>query len=75
MLPPLADITLPGGSQIGQRTRAPWRADCAGPKHFSGHSALRSHLNARAEKETALFDDLARGFLPVSTVSTRPNRY
>ena len=34
MLPPLVDITLPGGSQIGQKIRARSRADCVRSQAF-----------------------------------------
>jgi hypothetical protein len=43
--------------------------DCVGPGHFSGRSALRSHLNAKPRRKPDYQNDLAAGFLPASTAN------
>jgi len=50
---PLAATTSPAGSRTGQKTRARSLVDCVGPRHFSGLSALTSHLKVGAERKTA----------------------
>jgi hypothetical protein len=42
MLPSLVDISSLEAAQTGQKIRARTLDDCAGPRHFSGHSALRT---------------------------------
>jgi hypothetical protein len=59
----LAETTPPGRFRIGQEIRGRSPAGCAGRRHLCGLWVLRSHLSARADKESALSRLLRGGVL------------